>query len=541
MTTDQQAEARAPDADAGFAIDAQCPNGPDSVVSCGPSCTPCVPPANATATCDGVQCGFTCNVGTHECSGSCLSNTSVNSCGTSCKPCAVPPGGTTATCDGAACGMNVPTFTLTLASFGIAGAMGSVTPNPSGTSCGTNCYTYTQGQIVTIMPNGTGNSLLGGWSGDCGGQSGACTLTMSVNRSSTAHFRPKMNIMFVSSQGIQPSNIGADLAAADKFCADAANAANLGGTTWRSWLATSPGTTNINAAAHVGASTTGWIRVDGLPFATSIADLTAGKVLHPPRLTEIGTDRSEFSAVLSAANGDGSYMGFNCSDWTSANVGSLAVGTATATKETWSAGFTVDGDPCSNYYPVYCFENDGGMNGVTVPAIPAGGRRAFLSKTTWTPGGGVAAADAVCQGDAAAAGLSNTSSFRALLTTSVAATDPTRFNLNGQPWYRLDGVQLVATAADLGVPAGGNMLTTLNVDAAGNYAGQIEVWTGSGQSPGSLTSTVNCGDWTSGSPSMMGWYVLANNLQPYQSQQLFWASQDDEGCNVALSVYCLEN
>ena len=82
-----------------------------STQSCGTSCTPCSPPANSTATCTGtvLACGFTCVSGFHECGGnSCLDNTSVNSCGASCTAC-VPPANSTATCNGTACGFTCDT------------------------------------------------------------------------------------------------------------------------------------------------------------------------------------------------------------------------------------------------------------------------------------------------------------------------------------------------------------------------------------------------------------------------------------------------
>jgi hypothetical protein len=64
--------------------------------------TPCGGPTSGK-TCAGGTCG--CPAGTHECSGACVSNTSVATCGTSCTPCAAPPGAF-ATCDGVACGIS---------------------------------------------------------------------------------------------------------------------------------------------------------------------------------------------------------------------------------------------------------------------------------------------------------------------------------------------------------------------------------------------------------------------------------------------------
>jgi hypothetical protein len=45
-----------------------------------------------------------CDEGQHSCNGQCVSNSSVNNCGTSCKPCSAPPEHAQATCNGVACG-----------------------------------------------------------------------------------------------------------------------------------------------------------------------------------------------------------------------------------------------------------------------------------------------------------------------------------------------------------------------------------------------------------------------------------------------------
>ncbi len=99
------------------------------------------------------------------------------------------------------------------------------------------------------------------------------------------------------------------------------------------------------------------------------------------------------------------------------------------------------------------------MAAVPTPVAPTNARHAFLSTTFWSPGNGVAGADAVCQADATSANLANASNYRALLTTTVAATDSTRISLSGQPWYRLDGTQLFGAAADIADPLSQKMLT----------------------------------------------------------------------------------
>ena len=118
------------------------------------------------------------------------------------------------------------------------------------------------------------------------------------------------------------------------------------------------------------------------------------------------------------------------------------------------------------------------------------------------PGGGVGAADAVCQGDATAAGLAVPANYRALLTTAVAATDSTRINLTGQPWYRLDGAQLVAVASEPADSGANKQLTSLNVTSAGIYQTELFVWTGSGVAPSSTAMTMNCTNWTSSSSGL---------------------------------------
>jgi hypothetical protein len=75
-----------------------------SINSCGTSCSPCPSDPNSMgATCDGTTCGQMCNGGYHACGGKCVSSNDANSCNQSCTPCNAPTGGT-ATCDGTQCG-----------------------------------------------------------------------------------------------------------------------------------------------------------------------------------------------------------------------------------------------------------------------------------------------------------------------------------------------------------------------------------------------------------------------------------------------------
>ncbi|HET7539627.1 MAG TPA: hypothetical protein VFK05_07140, partial [Polyangiaceae bacterium] len=333
---------------------------------------------------------------------------------------------------------------------------------------------------------------------------------------------------------IPPYQIGSDLSRADKLCSDSAAAAFLGGTRWRAWLSTSAATTNINAATHVGASTSGWIRADGRPFATSMTGLLAGKIFYPPSLTEMNTYRKQAYAVATGTGPDGAALpDATCGDWT-ASTGSTWNGNATNTTGNWTFSFVISGDACGNSLtPVYCFENDTGMAAVLAPVVPSTGRHAFVSKSAWLPGGGVSSADTLCQNEATAAGLANASTYRALLTTTVAATDASRISLTGQPWFRLDGAQLVASASDLAAATADTLLTSLNVDSTGAYLSNQNAWTGNAVAPSSTTQILNCSNWTS-SAAGSAWWGAATASAPT------WWAGNMQACNEVANLYCFE-
>jgi alpha-tubulin suppressor-like RCC1 family protein len=80
-------------------------------------------------------------------------------------------------------------FTLTVNKTGLVSGQGSVTSNPPGIYCGSDCADpYTSGTVVTLTASP--GMLFGGWSG-CDSVSGTtCTVTVSAARSVTAGFVP---------------------------------------------------------------------------------------------------------------------------------------------------------------------------------------------------------------------------------------------------------------------------------------------------------------------------------------------------------------
>jgi hypothetical protein len=84
-------------------------------------------------------------------------------------------------------------YNLNLGVFGD----GEVARSPSGTSCGTNCYRYSAGDVVTLTPTANSGASHIAWIGE--GQScaagAACTITMSSNRSIVSSFHnPSKNL-----------------------------------------------------------------------------------------------------------------------------------------------------------------------------------------------------------------------------------------------------------------------------------------------------------------------------------------------------------
>ncbi len=78
------------------------------------------------------------------------------------------------------------TYTLTLTKSGT--GSGTVTSNPAGISCGSDCSeAYASGTRVALSATPAAGSAFTGWSGACTG-TGSCTVTMSQARSVTATF-----------------------------------------------------------------------------------------------------------------------------------------------------------------------------------------------------------------------------------------------------------------------------------------------------------------------------------------------------------------
>jgi hypothetical protein len=130
-----------------------------SVESCGSACSPCPTIPNADPTCDGSRCAQQCKFGFHDCSGQCLADESADSCGTRCTPCSRPTNGS-ATCDGFSCGIQC--------NPGYHDCGGQCLPDASVDSCGSSC------SPCPTRPNSTRTCIAGVCGVSCTAGYGDC-------------------------------------------------------------------------------------------------------------------------------------------------------------------------------------------------------------------------------------------------------------------------------------------------------------------------------------------------------------------------------
>jgi hypothetical protein len=330
------------------------------------------------------------------------------------------------------------------------------------------------------------------------------------------------NLVFVTSTQPLAGSLGG-IAGADAVCSERATASGLPGT-YVAFVSTS----TTNAIDRI-AGARGWIRVDGLPFADTPADIAAGHIFYPVGLDESGAFTRTYAVTASDATGH--FDGNGCSDFTSTVETQCTIG---YTRATGSEGIV---DPhvlglCDFGASLYCFGVSQSL--ALVPPAPLSGLRVFVS-TPWQPGGGLASADARCAADAAAAGWTGT--FRAMLATATA-TAASRFTSSSGPVVRADGVPV---AADVVTLMSGALETSIDLSATGAVANDVDVWAGA-FSPTQLPSGAYnaCTSWTSTSST-----ALAPVGHAAEADVGFFGVDatgfgDNIACSMALPVYCLE-
>ncbi|MDD5307455.1 MAG: hypothetical protein PHU25_09060 [Deltaproteobacteria bacterium] len=336
------------------------------------------------------------------------------------------------------------------------------------------------------------------------------------------------NVVFVTSTA-HASNALGGLAGADAICAERAATAGLEGT-YVAWLSTSEGDAKDRLAGS-----RGWVRTDGLPFADEVSDLTAGVIWYPPRLDELGNEVDPLTFVSTGTSPDGTaHADLLCNDWTYADAGVAGDAGVTGDAEIGSAYGGTDiwtnwgNAACDIPRALYCF---GIGNDTPVAPQPQSGRIAFVSAAAFMPGGGLAAADARCQAEAAAASLAGT--FRALLAAGSASA-ASRFSAAGAAWVRRDGVPVASSAAAF---LGGELpVAAIALAADGKtYLGNTGVWSGAAAVDETPGADMTCSDWTAATAAEHGRGGRAGTTSP------FFFDMDSNGCgDTWIHLLCLE-
>jgi trimeric autotransporter adhesin len=427
---------------------------------------------------------------------------------------------------------DIAQYTLSITKAGT--GSGTVTSTPAGINCGATCSaSFAHGTSILLTAAAlttplSADSTFTGWSG--GGCSGTanCMVTLTAAATVTATFTLKPNLVFVTST-THTGNLGG-LVGADAICQARAQAGGLSGT-FRAWLSTS----TVSAVSRLGTAS-GWTRVDGRAFAATRSDLTQRKILYTLSLDELGGNRADLQ-VRTGTDDSGVFGSGDCNAWTS---NSSTISANTGFTSYGSGAWTTNGsDTCAVAQPIYCFGID--RNAIATVPVPAAGsvRRAFVSNG-WAPSGGLAGADAFCQAEATAAGLTGT--YRALLASFGATggiTAASRFTTNGSPWARVDNVILDSTATAFLSANTTAWDAALNVRASGSH-GVTRAWAGAGtlNTGGSQVST--CGNWTNASASADGYVGIAFSAIPTTAFANYDTAGNITDCDSMHSLYCLQ-
>lgn len=309
---------------------------------------------------------------------------------------------------------NIGQYALTVTDRFIAGASGSVSSSVGGINCGAACNaSYAYNSPVTLTATASNGFLFQSWWGACSGTQPTCDLHVTGAMDVTATFRPKINYAFTTSTTYVPGQLGG-ITGADNACQARADAAGLGGK-YVALISTS----TVNASARI-ASYRGWLRPDGRVFADTPTTLfMQWHVYYPLVLDEFGAAAADDYGITGSDQFGNASNGLMCNDWTDA-AGRASLGPIYAGGSEW---FTNYGGGCDSPDHLYCVETDYTAP-VTVP--DTAGMVIFVSKNTFDPSTGIAAADKLCTDDAAAAGLYSPTKFKAVLS-SLGVSAASRF------------------------------------------------------------------------------------------------------------------
>src|SRR5690606_2011499 len=125
--------------------------------------------------------------------------------------------------------------------------------------------------------------------------------------------------------------------AADEHCQTLAAASDLPGT-FKAWISTS----DLDAKTKFeNSAASGWVRMDGKPFAVDLASLTSGINIYPLIFAETGEPIGSAQHVATGTNGDGT-LAFNCNDFAGSGDDGKTTGRAGGGGDSWTNGVAIE-------------------------------------------------------------------------------------------------------------------------------------------------------------------------------------------------------
>lgn len=430
--------------------------------------------------------------------------------------------------DGGEAGDEHPTDELlTVAKLAAATGQGTVSSTPLGLTCDGACTSigasFPHGTAVHLEAKPSPGSFFQGWSGACSGTSRFCDLDLDAPQSATAEFTlTTHNLAFATSETYTGKFGGLD--GADANCSRLASAAGLTGT-WVAYLSTP----DVDAKSRLGTAR-GFQRLDGKPISDTVADLAdTHRLWNSVGFDENGTMFTSYEVTWTGSTVNDVVDAYTCQGWTSEDAGDYGrFGEANAGPLDWMQS---NPQSCNNTGRIYCFQTD--KTTAIDPPVPTAGKRIYITKAHFLPGGGIGAANDMCDAEKP----NGVTTVKALLATKE--TPASSLVDAATKYVRPDGV-LVGTGADLVAVSKSN--GNLNSAAWQNGDGTYEVesysyfcWTGSSALDQTGTVDTTCDDWTTAADTPTGTGGI--NQRPWDS----WWNQYTGPCSTTTyHLYCVE-
>ena len=403
------------------------------------------------------------------------------------------------------------------------------------------------GTVVDLAAAGLTGSAFVSWTNvPC--DSAACSVTTGETPLTiTVTFDIAQNLVFVADVDIVPGDLGDSgsmLAAGDLLCRQQAALNDLPGT-YMAWLSDDTGAggsvSAIDRLTLDGVEATGWIRLDGIPFAATVSQLENHMIYHPIRYAANG---SPTTGTIFTGTTRAGLVGNTCGG----GADNSATGTAGLPyTSTFSDGGSVG---CNGTADLFCL----GVDAVSEVSPDGNGLYAFVSDAYFAiqSNQGPVGGNAQCQAEANAAGLPG--QYRTLLKLSDfspaewvvgsdgsgsvdygdLATYATATDRSGH-WMRPDGARLSSSIASFFT---GDLLAAPSISASLTSYDISYAWTGAHEDGlDSAVAEPNCQDWRRNDG---GGEIVGTVGQVSRLDFGFYRAVSGAWCSTQAHLYCLE-